>query len=71
MTPETIFPARLTGGEMAKTIKKKGNKIIITEDITTVKEISALQKEKKSCQDVIASMNTRIANIDSLLAAVE
>lgn len=56
---------------MAKKIKKQGNKIIITEEITTVKEISALQKEKKSCQAVIASMNIRIANIDSLLAAVE
>ena len=52
-----------------KKIVKSGNKIIISENVTTELDVSALQGERQGCLNVIAANNARIAEIDILLGA--
>ena len=52
-----------------KTIVKSGNKIIISESVTTELDVSALQGERQGCLNVIAANNARIAEIDLMLAS--
>jgi len=56
---------------LAKTYKKKGSVIEITETRVYDESISVLEAERQGCLNTIESMEERIAEIDKMLASEE
>ena len=56
---------------MAKTYKKKGSAIEITETRVYDESISVLEAERQGCLSTIKAMEERIAEIDKMLASEE
>ena len=54
---------------MAKTYKKKGSAIEITETRVYDESISVLEAERQGCLSTIKAMEERIAEIDKMLAS--